>query len=42
MEWRQGEFKITDCRAELDVEFIHRFLCDISYWAKGILYGRLD
>lgn len=35
MEWKQGEFTITDRREELDVETIHNFLCE-TYWAKGI------
>jgi GNAT superfamily N-acetyltransferase len=35
MEWKQGEFTITDIREDLDIETIHRFLCG-SYWAKGI------
>lgn len=35
MEWKQGEFKITDRQEELDIETIHDFLSE-SYWAKGI------
>ena len=35
MEWKQGEFTITDRREDLDVELIHNFLRE-SYWAKGI------
>lgn len=35
MEWKQGEFTITDRREELDVETIHNFLRE-SYWAKGV------
>jgi GNAT superfamily N-acetyltransferase len=35
MEWKQGEFTITDRREDLDVEIIHNFLRE-SYWAKGI------
>jgi N-acetylglutamate synthase-like GNAT family acetyltransferase len=35
MEWKQGEFTITDRREDLDVETIHNFLRE-SYWAKGI------
>ena len=35
MEWKQGEFTITDKREELDIETIHNFLRE-SYWAKGI------
>jgi GNAT superfamily N-acetyltransferase len=35
MEWKQGEFTITDRREDLDIEIIHFFL-HASYWAKGI------
>ena len=35
MEWKQGEFTVTDRREDLDIETIHKFLHE-SYWAKGI------
>jgi GNAT superfamily N-acetyltransferase len=35
MEWKQGEFTVTDKREDLDIETIHNFLRE-SYWAKGI------
>lgn len=35
MEWKQGEFTITDRSEELDIETIHNFLRE-SYWAKGV------
>jgi len=35
MEWKQGEFTITDRREDLDIEVIHSFLRE-TYWAKGI------
>jgi GNAT superfamily N-acetyltransferase len=35
MEWKQGEYTVTDRRADLDIETIHNFLRE-SYWAKGI------
>jgi GNAT superfamily N-acetyltransferase len=35
MQWKQGEFTVTDRRADLDIETIHHFLRE-SYWAKGI------
>lgn len=35
MEWKQGEFTVTDRREDLDLETIHNFLRE-SYWAKGI------
>ena len=36
MEWRRGDYVISDDPARLDVEAIHRYLHDESYWAKGI------
>ena len=35
MEWKQGEFTITDQREDLDIDTIHNFLRE-SYWAKGV------
>ena len=35
MEWKQGEFIVTDRREDLDIETIHNFLRE-SYWAKEI------
>ncbi|MBU0543967.1 MAG: GNAT family N-acetyltransferase [Proteobacteria bacterium] len=35
MEWKQGEFTITDSRDDLDIETVHNFLSE-SYWAKKI------
>ena len=35
MEWKQGEFTITDRREDLDMETIHNNLRE-SYWAKNI------
>jgi GNAT superfamily N-acetyltransferase len=31
-----NEFYITDNHGELNVPYIHRYLCDHSYWAAGI------
>ena len=36
MEWQRQQFIVTDQRAALDDELIHRFLSTESYWAKGI------
>lgn len=36
MKWQLGEFTITDCRENLNVELIYNFLSHSSYWAKGI------
>ena len=35
MEWKQGEFTVTDRREDLDIGTIHSFLRE-SYWAKSI------
>lgn len=35
MEWREGDFVVSDESAQLDVETIHGFLRG-SYWATGI------
>jgi GNAT superfamily N-acetyltransferase len=34
-EWQRGEYTISTDRARLDVELIHRFLSESSYWAQG-------
>ena len=35
MEWHKGEFTISDARARLDIAFVHEFLSNESYWARG-------
>lgn len=34
-EWQRGEYEISDDRARLDIEVIHKFLSTESYWAVG-------
>ncbi len=34
-EWRQGEYSISTDPSRLDVEVIHGFLSNSSYWASG-------
>lgn len=34
-EWQQGEFTISTDPARLDLETIHDFLSNQSYWAQG-------
>jgi GNAT superfamily N-acetyltransferase len=34
-EWHQGEFTISTDRSRLNIETIHRFLSNDSYWAQG-------
>ncbi len=34
-EWHQGEFTISTDRSRLNIETIHRFLSNDSYWAPG-------
>ena len=35
-EVSNGLYKITTDNSKLDVNLIHQFLCEESYWAKGI------
>ena len=35
MEWTKGEYTISDERARLDFEVIHRFISGESYWGQG-------
>lgn len=34
-EWRRGEYSISTDRARLDLEVVHDYLSNESYWAKG-------
>ena len=34
-EWRKGAFLISTDRSSLDLAFIHDFLSNKAYWAKG-------
>jgi GNAT superfamily N-acetyltransferase len=34
MEWQQGEFTISTDRNRLQIEAIHKFLSEESYWAQ--------
>jgi GNAT superfamily N-acetyltransferase len=34
-EWHRGEFSISTDQARLDLEAIHRYLNEDSYWAQG-------
>lgn len=34
MEWRNGEFTISTRRERLEIDVIHKFLSEESYWAK--------
>lgn len=35
MEWKQGEFTISTDRNRLQIEAIHKFLSEESYWAQN-------
>jgi GNAT superfamily N-acetyltransferase len=35
MEWKQGEFTISTDRNRLQIEAIHQFLSEESYWAQN-------
>ncbi len=34
-EWRRGEFVISTDRARIDIETVHRFISEESYWGQG-------
>lgn len=34
-EWQRGEYSISTDRARLDLEVVHDYLSQESYWAKG-------
>jgi GNAT superfamily N-acetyltransferase len=36
MEWRRGEYVISDDPARLDVDAIHDFLSNHAYWSPGV------
>ncbi len=36
LEWQQGEYTISTDHARLDIDTIHAFLSESTYWAKGI------
>jgi GNAT superfamily N-acetyltransferase len=35
-EWRRGEFIISTDPARMDVDAVHRYLSEMTYWAKGV------
>ncbi len=36
MEWSRGEYVISTERERLDLDLVHRFLSEESYWAPGV------
>lgn len=36
IEYICGEYRISTARDEIELEVVHDFLCNRSYWAKGI------
>lgn len=36
MRWDRDKFRITDCREDLDVDFVFAFLSNVSYWSQEI------
>lgn len=36
-EWRQGEYVISTDRDRVDIDVVHTFLANDSYWAKGVV-----
>ncbi|SDM56159.1 Acetyltransferase (GNAT) family protein [Fictibacillus solisalsi] len=41
MEWKKGNYVISTDKTWLNVEMIHKFLSEESYWAKGIKIERV-
>ena len=41
-EWRKDEYTISDERARLDMDVIHDFLNESSYWAQGRSRERVE
>jgi N-acetylglutamate synthase-like GNAT family acetyltransferase len=35
MEWTNGQYRVTDERAVLDLDRVHRWLSEDAYWALG-------
>jgi GNAT superfamily N-acetyltransferase len=42
MEWTHDGYTISDDRSRLDVDAIHRYLSEESYWARGIPRERVE
>ena len=42
MEWQNGEFTISTDRNRLQIDVIHRFLSEESYWAKERTKGQTE
>jgi GNAT superfamily N-acetyltransferase len=42
MEWRRGDFVVSDDPSRLDRAAVRRFIADESYWAAGIPQGVMD
>lgn len=39
MEWRKNEFNITTDNHQLDIDYIHHYISEKSYWAENIPIG---
>ena len=35
-EWLRGDYRVSTDRALIDVDLVHRFLSDDSYWSRGV------
>jgi GNAT superfamily N-acetyltransferase len=42
MTWQKGEFAITTDQTRLDLDMIHEYLAQQSYWARGISRPTLE
>lgn len=36
MKWVNGEYWLSDSNADIDIDVVHTFLSEVSYWSKGI------
>lgn len=41
VEWRRGEYLLSTDRQRLDMDRVHHFLANESYWAKNIARGNI-
>jgi nitroimidazol reductase NimA-like FMN-containing flavoprotein (pyridoxamine 5'-phosphate oxidase superfamily)/GNAT superfamily N-acetyltransferase len=42
LEWQHNGYLVSTDRSRLDLALVHRFLCEESYWARGITEAELN
>lgn len=42
MDWVRDGYRLTTDRARIDVDAVHAFLAEESYWARGMARDRLE